>query len=89
MSAPKKNRSFSIAKLNEQDRHAFEHFDSHPATANVAIGVVALLYGISPNTVWRKVRAKELPAPRKFGPQTTRWRVGELREDMASKVEAA
>ena len=89
MVAQKEPVSFSIATLNEQDRYAFENFDSHPAAANVAVGVVALLYGITPATVWKKVKAKEMPAPRKFGPQTTRWSVGELREDMASKARAA
>jgi prophage regulatory protein len=33
----------------------------------------------SEQTMWRKVKAGEFPAPKKFGPQITAWNVGEVR----------
>lgn len=34
---------------------------------------------LSPATVWRKVRAGVFPAPIKLGPNTTVWRVEDVR----------
>lgn len=54
-------------------------FDDLPDSASVRLPVVAALNGISAPTVWRWVKAGRLPAPRKAGPNTTVWSVGELR----------
>ena len=59
------------------------HFDTLPESAHVRLPVVAALHGIGPATVWRWVKAGRLPAPVKLGPNTTAWRVGELRRVMA------
>ena len=58
-------------------------FDTLPESAHVRLPVVAALHGIGPATVWRWVRAGRLPTPVKLGPNTTAWRVGELRRAMA------
>lgn len=58
-------------------------FDTLPASAHVRLPTVAALHGIGPATVWRWVKAGRLPAPVKLGPNTTAWRVGELRRAMA------
>jgi predicted DNA-binding transcriptional regulator AlpA len=56
--------------------------DSLPNSAHVDVRVVAGLYGCSVPTVWRRVTAKLIPAPRKFG-SSTRWNLGELRAAIA------
>ena len=58
-------------------------FDTLPESAHVRLPVVAALHGIGPATVWRWVKSGRLPAPVKLGPNTTAWRVGELRRAMA------
>jgi len=58
---------------------ALAQFDRLPDSAHVRLPVVAALKGIGPATVWRWVKAGRLPAPVKLGPNTTAWRVGDLR----------
>jgi predicted DNA-binding transcriptional regulator AlpA len=58
---------------------ALANFDILPDSAHVRLPVVAALRGSSPATVWRHVKAGLLPAPVKLGPNTTAWRVGDLR----------
>jgi len=58
---------------------ALQNFDQLPESAQVRQPVVEALFGISPATVWRRVSTGALPKPRKFGPRTTTWNVGELR----------
>ncbi len=55
------------------------NFDDLPDSAHVRIPVVAALYGVGTATVWRWVKAGRLPKPLKVGPNTTAWRVGDLR----------
>ena len=55
-------------------------FDALPDSAYVRLPVVAALYGISAPTVWRWASKNLLPQPVKLGPNTTAWRVGDLRE---------
>lgn len=59
---------------------ALAQFDQLPDSAHVRLPVVAALNGVSAPTVWRWVRAGRLPPPSKRGPNTTVWRVGDLRE---------
>lgn len=59
---------------------ALRNFDSLPNSAHVRLPVVAALYACAPATVWRRVRAKAIPEPRKLGERVTAWNVGELRE---------
>lgn len=58
---------------------AFVNFDRLPDAAFVRLPVVASLKGISAPTVWRWVKMGLLPTPVKLGPNTTAWRVGDLR----------
>jgi prophage regulatory protein len=60
---------------------ALAQFDAFPDSAHVRLPVVAALNGVSPATVWRWVRAGRLPSPVKLGPNTTAWRVGDLRRN--------
>jgi predicted DNA-binding transcriptional regulator AlpA len=62
---------------------ALRHFDSLPDSAHVRQPVVEALFSISAASVWRRVHSKVLPAPRKHGPRTTTWNVGELRAVLA------
>jgi excisionase family DNA binding protein len=62
--------------------HPLAAFDALPDEARVSIKTVAALFGVSNSTVWRRIRAGELPAPKRFGARTTRWRVGDLRQVM-------
>lgn len=59
---------------------ALAQFDDLPNSASVRLPVVAALNGISAPTVWRWVKAGRIPAPKKLGPNTTAWNVGELRQ---------
>ncbi|MDI1282267.1 AlpA family transcriptional regulator [Brevundimonas sp.] len=59
-------------------------FDDLPDAAHVRLPVVATLYATSPSNVWRWVKQGLIPAPRKLGPQTTVWNVGDLRKALAT-----
>lgn len=54
------------------------NFDDFPDATRVRLPVVCLLFAASPATVWRRVGAGKLPAPRKDG-RITYWTAGELR----------
>jgi predicted DNA-binding transcriptional regulator AlpA len=62
---------------------ALRNFDSLPDSANVRLPVVAALFACADVTVWRRVKAGALPAPRKLGARVTAWNVGELRSVLA------
>ncbi|MBY0235031.1 MAG: AlpA family phage regulatory protein [Burkholderiaceae bacterium] len=64
---------------------ALAQFDDLPDSANVRLPIVAALKGISAPTVWRWVKSGRIPAPRKLGPNTTAWNVGELRRASEAK----
>lgn len=59
--------------------HALVNFDALPDSAHVRQPVVKALFAISDTTLWRRVKTGLIPAPRKNGPRTTVWNVGELR----------
>ena len=58
------------------------HFDSLPDSAHVRLPVVAGLFAVSKATIWRRVRAGTLPAPKKLGVATC-WQVRDLRRALA------
>lgn len=62
---------------------ALKHFDSLPDSANVRQSVVQGLYGCSASTVWRRVKAGTIPAPRKYSERITTWCVRDLRHALA------
>jgi hypothetical protein len=57
---------------------ALRQFADLPDEAEVRVGVVAALMGVSIATVWRWSRQGRLPQPRRRG-GTTVWNVGKLR----------
>lgn len=59
---------------------ALQHFDQLPDSANVRQPVVEALYACSSATIWRRVKDKRIPAPRKLSERVTAWNVGELRQ---------
>lgn len=71
--------------LNHND---LERFDSLPDAAFVRVETVAKLYSVTPATIWRWSRDRQIPRYRKLGPQVTAWNVGDLRRALAT-VEAA
>jgi predicted DNA-binding transcriptional regulator AlpA len=79
---PSSRRKPSVADL-------LRDFDSLPDCAHARVQLVAALYATSVTNIWRWAKAGRIPAPKKLGPQTTAWSVGELRRDLAAKAEAA
>lgn len=65
---------------------ALENFDQLPDSANVRLPVVMRLYGISSASVWRGVKAGNIPKPRKLTPRCTCWNVGELKKALAPSM---
>lgn len=63
---------------------ALQNFDSLPDSANVRQPVVEALWGCSGSTVWRMVKSKKIPAPRKLSARVTAWNVGQLRQALAA-----
>lgn len=59
---------------------ALKHFDELPNSAFVRLPVVAMLFGCSGITIWRRSKAGTLPSPRKLSERTTAWNVGALRQ---------
>ncbi|MGX4643477.1 helix-turn-helix transcriptional regulator [Massilia sp. SYSU DXS3249] len=64
---------------NDRIPTALKHFDELPDSAHVRQPVVEGLYGCSAATVWRRVKAGDIPAPSRFAGRVTAWNVGELR----------
>ena len=62
-----------------------ENYDLLPDSAHVRLPVVAGLLGCSKSTIWRNVRAGNLPQPVKLTPSVTGWRVGDLRAALAQR----
>ncbi len=65
------------------DNRATISFDTLPDAAHVRLPTVATLYATSPSNVWRWVQEGLIPKPRKLGPQTTVWNVGDLRRALS------
>lgn len=66
---------------------ALENFKAAPDEAFVKIALVQSLFACSSATVWRRVKAGQLPAPVKLSERSTAWRVGDLRAALASLSE--
>lgn len=60
------------------------NFDVLPNIAFVRLPTVCAVYGIAPATVWRRVKAGLMPAPKKIGDRLSGWQVGEIRADLAA-----
>lgn len=60
-----------------------ENFDLLPDSAHVRQPVVEALYACSPATLWRRVKAGKIPAPKQLSDRISAWNVGDLRTDLA------
>ncbi len=58
---------------------ALVNFDDLPDSALIDVKTVAAVLGRSPSSIWRDARTGKLAAPLKTGPNSTRFRVGEIR----------
>lgn len=58
---------------------ALRNFDSLPDSAYVREPVVCALLSRSSTSIWRDAKEGRIPKPKKLGPRTTAWNVGELR----------
>lgn len=56
------------------------NLDALPASAMLSAADLSDMFRVSLNTVWRWSKAGRLPAPVKLGPNSTRWRAGDVRE---------
>lgn len=56
-----------------------QQFDALPDSALMNVKEISLLSGKSAATLWRDVHDGLLPKPHKIGPNSTRWRVGDVR----------
>lgn len=63
---------------------ALSGFDALPDAAHVRLPVVQALYACSDETIRRRVKAGQIPAPKKLGPRVTAWNVGDLRAALAA-----
>ncbi|MCY0389595.1 hypothetical protein OVY01_20830 [Robbsia sp. Bb-Pol-6] len=75
---PEKSESRSKSKVKPAVIHSLATFDQMPDSAYIDVHVVAGLFDVALQTIWRRARIGVLPKPRKFG-GSTRWNVGELR----------
>ena len=84
--------TMSAVFIAGQNRHslaiptALAQFDNLPDSAHVRLPTVAAWRGISAASVWRHVKAGLLPKPVKLGPNTTAWKVGDLRRVVTQQV---
>jgi len=67
---------------------AIAQFDTLPDAAYVRIATVEDLLSTSRATLWRWVKAGRIPAPKKLGPMSSAWNVGELRRALAAQQAA-
>jgi predicted DNA-binding transcriptional regulator AlpA len=62
---------------------AVQNFDKLPDAALVDVRAVAILLGVTTDTVYRWSRDGRLTKPEKIGPNSSRFRVGPLRRAMS------
>ena len=70
--------------LGEETMRALEQFDLLPDCAFVKMPVVQALYATSDEGVRRGVIAGRIPRPVKLGRRLNGWRVGALRQSLAT-----
>lgn len=61
-----------------------KQFDSLPDSGFVRQPVVQALFACSAATIWRGVKARRIPSPKKLSLRVTAWNVGQLRQALAS-----
>lgn len=73
--------SIMTTRLPAPDLTAFR---TAPDDARIRLNTVTALMSVHANTIWRRVKAGQFPAPRKDG-GCTYWRVGEVRRHLAGE----
>lgn len=61
-------------------------FNDLPDCAYINLLIVCNLYGLSKATIWRNVKAKDMPQPIQISKRRTAWQVGQIRADLAKKA---
>mgnify|MGYP001409848039 CR=1 FL=1 len=64
---------------------ALATFDDRPDSGLIDVKVVAGVFSCSTNTVWRRFGRLAI----KVSPQQTRWRVGDIRKELAALTNRA
>lgn len=77
-----------MQQVSHQTGAALADFDNLPDAAHVRLPVVQALYACSDETIRRRVKAGQIPPPKKLGPRLTAWNVGDLRKALAQAVSA-
>lgn len=86
--------AFNAVASHQPQAAAVTAFDELPDSAMLRLSSIATdrgkvgLLPISPASVWRKVKNGTFPAPIKFGPKTTAWKVADLRSWLAQQEAA-
>ena len=70
----------TLSKADERLAKELVLFDYKPKDAFVDVKVVCALLNRSPSSTLRDVKAGLLPPPIKIGPNSTGWRVGDVRQ---------
>lgn len=78
--------SSSVSKKQRQRRPLTLSFSVLPDDALVDIHVVCDVSGKRPTAIHAGVKSGAFPAPEKFGPRCSRWRVGLLRRWLAAPL---
>lgn len=73
------NQARKAAKLAE----ILALWNNLPDEALVPLPVVCAIRGRSPASIYRDVKAGRCPAPVSAGPRSSRWKVGQLRQQLA------
>lgn len=71
-------------RLRSQTMQTVMDFDKLPDSAYVRLQVAEVLLDCSPSTVWRKIKQRVLPQPRRFGSNVALLNVGEMRKAIRS-----
>ena len=72
--------------LNSKLPQALSNFEDMPDSSFVRLPVVRALYGVSTATIWRNSASGRMPSPVQLSERCTAWNVGQIRADLASKV---
>ena len=62
-----------------------KHWDDLPSSKLVSLPVVCAMLGVSPATVWRRVKQGLLANPHRRGKRCSRWSVGQIREALMAE----
>ena len=70
------------AKINQD----LKGFDLLPDSAVIGTAATCGVLDVGRTTLWRRITAKQCPAPIRFGNNVQRFNVGELRKYLASPL---